>query len=147
VAEGRRVLANVERVANLFVTKTVYVFLLAVATGIIGVTFPFLPRHLTLVSSVTIGIPAFFLAFAPNRRRFVPGFMRRVVRVAIPSGTIAAVVTLASYLWCREQGATTDVARTGATFTIAIVALWVLVVLARPYVWWKYLLVGAMALG
>lgn len=147
VAEGRRVLANVERVANLFVTKAVYVFLLAVSTGLIGVTFPFLPRHLTLISSVTIGIPAFFLALGPNRRRFVPGFIGRVLRFAIPSGGVAAVVTLASYLWCRNQDATVNVARTGATFTLAIVALWVLVVLARPYVWWKFILVGAMALG
>ena len=79
VAEGRRVIANVERVANLFVTKTFYAMLLAVAIGIARWPYPFLPRHLTIVSSLTIGIPAFFLALAPNPRRYVPGFVRRVL--------------------------------------------------------------------
>ncbi len=69
VAEGRRVIANVERVANLFVTKTVYAMLLAVAVGIARWPYPFLPRHLTIISSLTIGIPAFFLALGPSARR------------------------------------------------------------------------------
>src|SRR5437660_87120 len=70
VAEGRRVIANVERVANLFVTKTFYAMLLAIAIGIARWPYPFLPRHLTIVSSLTIGIPAFFLALAPNIDRY-----------------------------------------------------------------------------
>ena len=90
VAEGRRVIANVERVANLFVTKTVYAMILAVVIGIARWPYPFLPRHLTIVSSLTIGIPAFFLALAPNSR-YVPGFVRRVVLFAGPAGLIAAV--------------------------------------------------------
>ena len=73
VAEGRRVIANIERVANLFVTKTVYAMLLAIAVGVARWPYPFLPRHLTIVSTLTIGIPAFFLALAPNTRRYVPG--------------------------------------------------------------------------
>ena len=77
VAEGRRVIANIERVANLFVTKTVYAMLLAIAVGVARWPYPFLPRHLTIVSSLTIGIPAFFLALAPNLRRYVPGLRAR----------------------------------------------------------------------
>ncbi len=75
VGEGRRVIANVERVANLFVTKTVYAMLLAIAIGVARWPYPFLPRHLTIVSSLTIGIPAFFIALAPNLRRYEPGFV------------------------------------------------------------------------
>ena len=75
VAEGRRVIANIERVANLFVTKTCYATLLALAIAIARWPYPFLPRHMTIVSSLTIGIPAFFLALAPNPRRYVPGFV------------------------------------------------------------------------
>src|SRR5207247_2392963 len=86
VAEGRRVIANVERVANLFVTKTVYAMLLSLAIGVAGLPFPFLPRHLTIVSSLTIGIPAFFLALAPNAQRFRAGFVTRVLRFALPAG-------------------------------------------------------------
>ena len=81
VAEGRRVIANIERVANLFVTKTVYAMLLAIAVGFARWPYPFLPRHLTIVSTLTIGIPAFFLALAPNTRRYEPGFVQRVLQV------------------------------------------------------------------
>lgn len=147
VAEGRRVLANVERVGNLFITKTVYVFLLAVASGIAKMPFPFLPRHLTLVSSFTIGIPAFFLALAPNSQRFEPGFTNRVLRFAIPAGVVAAASTFAAYALARVQDTTTDQARTLATLTLLIVAMWILTVLARPWAWWKILLVAAMAGG
>ena len=84
VGEGRRVIANIERVANLFVVKTVYAFLLAVLVGIFGQPFPFVPRHLTLVGTLTIGAPAFFLALAPSAERARPGFIPRVLRFAIP---------------------------------------------------------------
>ncbi len=97
VAEGRRVIANVERVANLFVTKTVYAMLLAVAIGVARWPYPFLPRHLTIVSSLTIGIPAFFIALAPNSSRYVPGFVRRVLLIAGPAGVIAATSTFTAY--------------------------------------------------
>ena len=97
VAEGRRVIANVERVANLFVTKTVYATLLALAVVAAGLPFPFYPRHLTIVSSLTIGIPAFFLALAPNARRAEPGFLGRVLRFALPAGVVAGVATFTAY--------------------------------------------------
>ena len=89
VAEGRRVIGNIERVANLFLTKTVYSVLLAVLVIAWQVPYPFLPRHLTLLSSLTIGIPAFFLALAPNRERAQPHFVRRVMRYSVPAGLIA----------------------------------------------------------
>ena len=58
--EGRRVIANIERVAGLFVTKTVYAAIIAVAIGVAGITYPFYPRHLTIISTLTIGVPGFF---------------------------------------------------------------------------------------
>ena len=131
VAEGRRVIANVERVANLFVTKTVYAMILAIAIGIARWPYPFLPRHLTIVSSLTIGIPAFFLAFAPNARRYVPGFVRRVVWFAGPAGVVAAAAAFGSYAIARHYDAV-DVSQTAATITLLIVGLWVLNLLARP---------------
>ncbi len=86
VAEGRRVTANIERVANLFITKTVWATLLAVAVGAMLLPYPFLPRHLTIIDTLAIGVPSFFLALAPNRRRYRPGFAGRVLRFAIPAG-------------------------------------------------------------
>ena len=133
VAEGRRVIANVERVANLFVTKTVYAVLLAVAVGVARWPYPFLPRHLTVVSSVTIGIPAFLLALAPNAARSRPGFVPRVLRFAIPAGTIVAIATFVAYWLSRDRNhlSLTD-SRTTATIVLLAVGLSVLALLARP---------------
>ena len=90
VGEGRRVIANIERVANLFVVKTVYAFLLAVLVGLFASPFPFVPRHLTLVGTLTIGAPAFFIALAPTAERARSGFVTRVMRFAVPVGALAA---------------------------------------------------------
>ena len=143
--EGRRVIANVERVANLFVTKTVYATILAVIIGLVRVPFPFLPRHLTIVSSLTIGIPAFFLALAPNRRRALPGFVNRVLRFAVPAGVLAAGATLAAYAVARAADVAQIEARTTATIALFIVAMWVLAILARPLTIWRMSLQTAMA--
>jgi cation-transporting P-type ATPase E len=132
VAEGRRVIANVERVANLFVTKTVYAMVLALAIGALTVPFPFLPRHLTLVSSLTIGIPGFFLALVPNARRFQPGFVRRVLNFALPAGLVAAAATFSAYAAARAESISLAQARTTATAVLFGVGLWVLTMLARP---------------
>jgi cation-transporting P-type ATPase E len=145
LGEGRRVIANVERVANLFLTKTVYAALLALIVGVAQVPFPFLPRHLTIVSSLTIGIPAFFLALAPNAQRYRPGFVERVLRFAVPAGTVAAACTIAAYGLARaESGVSQTEARTTATITLFLVALWVLAILARPTNPWRAGLVLSM---
>lgn len=133
VAEGRRVIANIERVANLFLTKTAYAVLFALATAAAVMPFPFLPRHLTLVSSLTIGIPAFFLALEPNRSRYRPGFVARVARFAVPAGAAAALATFGAYVVAmRLLGLPLAEARTVATLVLAVVGLWILRVLARP---------------
>ncbi len=146
VAEGRRVIANIERSANLFVTKTVYATFLAIAVVIAGWRYPFLPRHLTIISTFTIGIPGFFLAIAPNSRRYIPGFVERVLRFTIPAGIVAFAATLVSYGMARfGHDLVLIEARTTATLVLVAVGLWVLVIQARPFNWWKTLLVGAMA--
>ncbi|WP_371098331.1 HAD-IC family P-type ATPase [Streptomyces sanglieri] len=150
VAEGRRVIGNITRVATLFLTKTVYSVLLAVLVVCTQVDYPFLPRHLTLLSTLTIGIPAFFLALAPNKERAHPHFVRRVMRYAIPSGVIAAVATFATYLIARDHysgpGAL-DAETSAATLTLFLVSMWVLAIIARPYTWWRIALVAAMGLA
>ncbi|MBM7827342.1 magnesium-transporting ATPase (P-type) [Microbacterium aurum] len=76
VAQGRQVIANIERVSMLFLTKTVYATTLAVVFGALLLEFPFLPRQLSITDGLTIGIPAFFLALMPNARRYVPASCR-----------------------------------------------------------------------
>jgi cation-transporting P-type ATPase E len=146
LAEGRRVIANIVRVANLFITKTVYAALLAVAVVVTSVPYPFFPRHLTIIDTLTIGVPGFFLAFAAGAPRAVPGFTRRVLRFAVPAGTVAAFATFASYMVARAwPDATTAQARTAALLGVFGVALWVLVLVARPLDLPRLLLVAGMA--
>ena len=135
VAEGRRVIANVERVANLFVTKTVYAMLLAIAVGVARWPYPFLPRHLTIISSLTIGIPAFFLALGPSSRRYVPGFVRTGPAVRGRSGLVAVVATFAVYAVRARDRRRVARSRRGPrpTIMLFVVGLWVLAILARPF--------------
>ncbi|MFV0135201.1 HAD-IC family P-type ATPase [Streptomyces sp. HMX87] len=147
VAEGRRVIGNITRVATLFLVKTVYSVLLAILVVCSQVEYPFLPRHLTLLSTLTIGVPAFFLALAPNKERARPHFVRRVMRYAIPGGVVAATATFATYLVARGHysgpGAL-DAETSVATLTLFLISMWVLAIIARPYTWWRVVLVAAM---
>ncbi|MEV1020393.1 HAD-IC family P-type ATPase [Streptomyces sp. NPDC050264] len=150
VAEGRRVIGNITRVATLFLVKTVYSVILALLVVCCQVEYPFLPRHLTLLSTLTIGVPAFFLALAPNKERAKPHFVKRVMRYAIPGGAVAGLATFVIYMIARHfytgsgaLGAETS----SATLTLFLISMWVLAIIARPYTWWRVCLVAAMALG
>ncbi|OUD02483.1 HAD-IC family P-type ATPase [Streptomyces swartbergensis] len=148
VAEGRRVIGNITRVATLFLVKTVYSVLLAILVVCSQVEYPFLPRHLTLLSTLTIGVPAFFLALAPNKERAKPNFVRRVMRYAIPGGAVAAVATFATYLIARQHytgAGALDAETSAATLTLFLISMWVLAIIARPYTWWRIALVAVMA--
>jgi cation-transporting ATPase E len=150
VAEGRRVIGNITRVATLFLTKTVYSVLLAVLVVCWQVPYPFLPRHLTLLSTLTIGIPAFFLALAPNKERARPHFVRQVMRYATPAGVICAVASFAAYLLARHHytgAGALDAETSAATLTLFLLEVWVLAIIARPYTWWRIALVLAMGVG
>ncbi len=144
VAEGRRVTANIERVANLFITKTVWATLLAVAVGVALLPYPFLPRHLTIIDTLAIGIPSFFLALAPNTRRYLPGFAGRVLRFAVPAGCIVAAATFAAYCLARAAGLPLVQQRTAATLVTLTLSLCVLVLLATPLTWRRIALVGGV---
>jgi len=165
LAEGRRVIGNVERVANLFVAKNAMSLVAIIATAILMEEFPLLPRHMTLLSSVTIGIPAFFLALAPNPRRYVPGFLKRILRFAIPSGVIAGLAVMVADFFARRrfplpeglecsisdaeftaENAPCWTVSSGTTIAVLIVFFWILIVLARPLRLWKAGLIGAMIL-
>ncbi len=145
VAEGRRVIGNIERVASLFLTKTVYTMTLAIIVGLLAVAYPFFPRHATLINAVTFGIPSFFLALAPNTDIARPGFVLRTLRLAIPSGMVAGFAAVTTYLLVLGGRTVPDPAdRTAVVITLCATTLWVLLLVAKPYVWWKVLLVGSM---
>lgn len=151
LAQGRKVINNIERVANLFVTKAAYAVLLTAIIGIQQVEFPFLPRHLTLIGTFSIGLPGLFLALAPNVNLVRPGFLKRVLRFSIPAGFVAGLATWLVYLFARNQsdGPLTAEgladARSAATITLLGVGLIILVVVSRPLRAWKIGLAAAMA--
>jgi cation-transporting ATPase E len=134
VGEGRRVVANMERVSSLFVTKTVYAALIAVAIGVSGRVFPFLPRHLSLISMFTIGIPAFVLSFRAADSPCRPGYLDRVIRFSVPAGIAAAIVSLTTYRYAQSAivEASLDEARTASTFALTATAFWILYRLMLP---------------
>jgi cation-transporting ATPase E len=132
VAEGRRVLGNIERVADVFLTKSFYAIFISIATGVFAVAFPFLPRHISLLGALTIGIPGFFLALMPNTERFRPGFFKRVLVFSAPAGAIAALAAFTSYGLALNIGEPLSSAQSAATVTLFIVATAVLIQSARP---------------
>ncbi|MFP3905929.1 MAG: HAD-IC family P-type ATPase, partial [Acidimicrobiales bacterium] len=148
LAEGRRVINNIERVANLFVAKAAYAVLLAALTGLLSVPFPFLPRHLTLVGTFSIGVPGFFLALEPNWRRSQTGFVSRVVRFAIPSGVVAGLATFAVYELTRNAaGVELDEARTLTVCALLAMGLYILSMLTRPLNAFRITLLAGMGAG
>jgi cation-transporting ATPase E len=148
LAEGRRVINNIERVANLFITKATYAVVLTLLIGITGEPFPFLPRQLTLIGTFSIGIPGFFLALSPNTNLVRPGFLDRVLRFSIPAGVIAGTAAFIVYMLVpRGEGTELTEARTAATITLLVLGLVILVLISRPLAVWKIGLAVAMALS
>lgn len=145
VAEGRRVIANMERVASLFLTKTTWAALLAAVVAITGFVYPFLPRQLTIVSSLTIGIPAFVLALAPTNQRYRAGFLARVLRLSVPAGVIVVVGVLCARLTLILMGSNRNQISSVCTLVLVAGGLWLLSLTARPWVWWRAALVVIMS--
>ena len=147
VSEGRRVLGNIERVSDVFLTKSFYAVLISIATGLFAVEFPFLPRHLTLIGALTIGIPGFFLALMPNTERFRPGFFRRVLLFTAPAGAICAIAAFTSYGAALRVDEPIPSAQSAATVTLFIVAIAVLIQSARPLNFIRLGIVAAMVIA
>ena len=152
VARGRQVMANMERVASLFLVKTVYSALISLGVVLTAIPFPYLPRHITYVGALTIGCPAFILALAPNTRRYLPGFLRRVVRFALPGGTAVALsVLLSAWILPGLMGWDLDVAddlaslRATCAIIVFVLGVFVLARVASPLRSWRGVLVAAFA--
>lgn len=148
VAEGRRVLGNIERVSDLFLTKSFYSAVLSLLvvfvtlTNIFQVEFVFLPRHLTVITWLTIGAPAFLLALMPNNQRFRPGFFRRVLSFALPAGIACGAFSFGTYVLVLAEGKAIPEARVAAAITLFLMAITVLALVAMP---WNPLRVGIVA--
>ncbi|MGV9196533.1 HAD-IC family P-type ATPase [Arcanobacterium canis] len=150
VAEGRRVIGNIERVANLFLTKTIYSAVLAILVVLAQVPYPFMPIHVSITGWFTIGIPAFILSLPPNNSRARDGFVKRTIRFALPAGFIVGVVSFATYLitsggWDIPEDHIKE--STAALLALIIASTWVLACVARPWTWWKVTLIVLPLVG
>lgn len=146
LAESRKVINNVERVSNLFVSKAVYAVLIAIGIGIARTEFPFLPRQLTLIGTFSIGLPGIVLALAPSANKVEGGFLKRTLKFSIIAGAIAALGTGFTYALAQNSDSINlGEARTVATITLLGFGLFILGATARPFQLWKLGLVGLMA--
>ncbi|HEX9228902.1 MAG TPA: HAD-IC family P-type ATPase [Arthrobacter sp.] len=135
VAEGRRVIANIERVSKLFLSKSAYSIAIAVSFGLLSLQFPFLPRQLSFTDGLTIGIPSFFLALMANSSRYRPGFLRRSLSFSVPAGLIVAASLLGVNLYAQTTGAAgaaPESLQSASVLTLSVLGLWILAVVARP---------------
>ena len=150
VARGRQVMANMERVASLFLVKTVYSALISLGVVLTQIPFPYLPRHITYLGALTIGVPAFILALAPNTRRYIPGFLKRVVLFALPGGiAVALSILLSTWLlpgimhWDMANAADLTQLRALNAIILFVLGILVLARVAQPLTGWR----GLMVLG
>ena len=142
LSEGRRIIANMERVSSLFLAKTTYAAVLVIVTALVGWRYPFLPRQFSYIDSLTIGIPAFFLALWPNPRRYVPGFLRRTLSLAMPTGVILATTALVAF--GIVDGPPQARESTAAILSLMLGAIWLLVITSRPLSLWKWVLLASV---
>jgi cation-transporting ATPase E len=147
IGEGRRVIANLERVTAFFLTKSVYAMVLAAAVALRAMPFPLLPRQLSLIGLLAIGVPAFALSFAPSAERARSGFVSRTLTFAIPAGVVAGVASYAAFELAIATGSSIDDSRTIATVVLLGIGLWIVGRVARPIGWWRLGLLAAMAAG
>lgn len=119
VAEGRRVINNIERVASLFLSKTVYSVVLSLMTGVVALAYPLQPIHLTVLSWLTIGTPAFFMALEPNDHRVAEGFLRRVLGRAVPAGLVIGIATMGVFALVQVAGSVDEPEAKGIAVLVA----------------------------
>lgn len=131
--EGRRVINNIQRVATLFLTKTVFSILLTLVTILLPIEYPFIPIQLTFVSTFTIGIPAFFMAIEPNKKRVENKFLENILKVSVPAGVSVVLCILMIYLLSSFNHYSNDIITQLSVITIAINGCIVLTKVSKPY--------------
>ena len=133
VMEGRRSINNLQRSASLFLTKTIYSFLLSTLFMFLPLSYPFKPIQLTLISAVLVGIPSFLLAMEPNKRKIKGNFMKSIISTAIPSALTIVIHVLISSAYGSFLGYSIDELSTIATLLAASVCLIMLIDICRPF--------------
>lgn len=135
VAEGRRVINNIERAASLFLVKTTFSAVLSLLLIIFQLsTYPFEPIQLTLINTLFVGIPSFILALEPNDRRVKGNFLSKVFKRALPAGlTVAFAITLICWIYNDIGFDVSPQISTMSVYITACVSFIVLMQVCMPY--------------
>ena len=144
VEEGRKQIQNLERVSELFLSKTIFSIFVSVIASILLIEFPIDPIQLSLVGSCAIGIPGFFLALLPSTGKVEKGFLERVLTVSIPNGLILAIFTTSTFVIARHIGSDITYSKTPALLLFAGISMMILIRVARPLTKFKMGLCIAM---
>ena len=147
VAEGRRVINNIQRAATLFLVKNIFSLLLSLISLATFWPYPFEPVHLTLISSLTIGIPSFFLAMEPNYSRFSGRFIQGVLRRALPGGLTNVLMVLTAQILLSVLGIPSAQTATVCAAIMGMVGLLVLHQVCRPFGWFRRMVWSTMAVA
>ncbi|MDY6051769.1 MAG: HAD-IC family P-type ATPase [Rothia sp. (in: high G+C Gram-positive bacteria)] len=148
LAEGRKIIANIERVTNLFLTKTAFAILLGLTLGVLCWKFPFLPRQYSTVDLLMIGGPAFFLTMLPNTRRYVSGFLDRALRFALPAALVITAVLVFVNGYGRSLSAvTTSEVQTATFLALALMGIYNITTVVRPVRGVRLAIVATMYAG
>lgn len=154
LAEGRKVIANMERLAHLFLAKTAYAFLFVLLFSLLAWQYPALPRQMSTADFLFIGLASFILALMPNPRRYVAGFLSRALKFALPTGVMLVAVLWGINWYARvwagdfsgvlpyaseDPGAplVMEQLQTATFITLTLAGLWLLNVISRPLNWQK----------
>ena len=145
VAEGRRVINNIQRSAALFLVKNIFSFFLSIITIFTSLPYPLIPLHLTVISTTTIGIPSFFLAMEPNYERVSGRFLVGAFRRAFPGGLVNIFVVSMALAFMTLFGLNAEEASTICTAILSVVGLLVLFQISKPMGTFRKIIWGSMA--
>ncbi|EJO5347875.1 HAD-IC family P-type ATPase [Clostridium botulinum] len=144
VLEGRRLINNLEKVSELFLSKTAYFIFLSIIFAVLVKPFPIVPIQLTLVGSLSIGIPSFFLAISPNKDIIEKDFLKRVLASSIPNGILIAISTTLMFLLGYHTGLSLDQCRTISLVTFGSLSLFILLKVSTPLNFYRISIVMSM---
>ncbi len=147
VAEGRRVVNNIERTASLYLVKNIFSLLLSVFSVLLLLDYPLEPSQVSLISLFTIGIPSFVLALEPNEERITGHFMTNVLLKALPAGLTDFLVVSGLVLFCREFQVDLECLSTSCTILVAIVGFMIIYVIAKPMRRYHWVMLIGVILG
>ena len=144
VAEGRRVINNIQRSASLYLVKNIFSFCLSLLTILVDMPYPLVPIQLSLISALTIGVPSFFLALEPNKSRVQGNFMLNVLREALPGGLTDLIIVLGLQVFAFAFDFSTQTLSTLTALCVAFIGLLVLWHVCKPFDWKRGILWGTM---